>query len=57
MGASVFPKEILRASKRWASGSTPTSDTGESLRPVATAAFEQPSLFVDEVRAFFRTVR
>ncbi len=58
MGASVFPKEILRASKRWASRQY--SDIrywGEPAAGGHFAAFEQPSLFVDEVRAFFRTVR
>jgi len=58
MGGSVFPKEIFRASKRWASHRF--SDIrywGEPPVGGHFAAFEQPAIFVDEVRNFFRTVR
>jgi pimeloyl-ACP methyl ester carboxylesterase len=58
MGASVFPKEIFRASKRWAARQY--SDIrywGEPAIGGHFAAFEQPALFVSEVRNFFRTVR
>lgn len=58
MGASVFPKEIFRCSRRWASRQY------QDIRywnepPVGGhfAAFEQPALFVDEVRACFRLLR
>jgi pimeloyl-ACP methyl ester carboxylesterase len=57
-GASVFPKEIFRASRRWAARQY--SDIrywGEPKVGGHFAAFEQPALFVDEVRNFFRTVR
>ena len=58
MGGSVFPKEIFRASKRWAAHRF--SDIrywGEPTVGGHFAAFEQPEIFVDEVRSFFRTVR
>jgi pimeloyl-ACP methyl ester carboxylesterase len=58
MGASIFPKEIFRASRRWAAHRF--SDIrywGEPKVGGHFAAFEQPEIFVDEVRSFFRTVR
>ena len=58
MGGSVFPKEIFRSSRRWASRQF--SDIrywGEPQVGGHFAAFEQPALFTEEVRAFFRTVR
>jgi pimeloyl-ACP methyl ester carboxylesterase len=58
MGGSVFPKEIFRCSQRWAARQF--HDIRYWNEPAAGghfAAFEQPALFVEEVRAFFRTVR
>ena len=58
MGGSLFPKEIFRASRRWAARQY--QDIRYWSEPSIGghfAAFEQPALFVDEVRAFFRTVR
>jgi pimeloyl-ACP methyl ester carboxylesterase len=58
MGGSVFPKEIFRSSRRWASRQF--SDIrywGEPKVGGHFAAFEQPAIFVEEVRNFFRTVR
>jgi hypothetical protein len=58
MGASIFPKEIFRPSRRWASRQY--SDIrwwGEPKAGGHFAAFEQPETFVEEVRGFFRTVR
>jgi pimeloyl-ACP methyl ester carboxylesterase len=58
MGASVFPKEIFRASKRWAAHQfQDIRFWSEPERGGHFAAFEQPEQFVDDVRAFFRTVR
>lgn len=57
-GASSFPKEILGVSERWAR--TRFTDLRWFNAPDQGghfAAFEQPELFVDEVRGFFRTVR
>jgi pimeloyl-ACP methyl ester carboxylesterase len=58
MGGSVFPKEVFRASRRWAARQF--QDIRYWSEPSVGghfAAFEQPELFVDEVRACFRTVR
>jgi pimeloyl-ACP methyl ester carboxylesterase len=58
MGATIFPKEIFRASRRWAERTfTDIRHWGEPAVGGHFAAFEQPALFVDEVRAFFRTIR
>jgi pimeloyl-ACP methyl ester carboxylesterase len=58
LGCSVFPKEIFRASRRWAEKAYPTLRYfGEPPRGGHFAAFEQPELFVQEVRAAFRAFR
>lgn len=58
MGASVFPKEIFHCSRRWASRQfQDIRYWNKPPRGGHFAAFEQPALFVDEVRGFFRTVR
>ena len=57
-GVSMFPKEIFRASKRWVEDRFTnlihfnTLDKGGHF-----AAFEQPMLFVDELRTCFGHVR
>jgi pimeloyl-ACP methyl ester carboxylesterase len=57
-GVSSFPKEILGVSERWArTRFTDLRWYGAPARGGHFAAFEQPSLFVDEVRGFFGTVR
>ena len=57
-GMSIFPKEIFRASRRWAERRFLDIRYWNELdRGGHFAAFEQPGIFVDEVRAFFRTVR
>ncbi len=57
-GMSIFPKEIMRASRRWAEQRfTDIRYWNELDRGGHFAAFEQPELFVEEVRASFRTVR
>jgi pimeloyl-ACP methyl ester carboxylesterase len=56
--ASVFPKEIFRPSRRWAEQALPDLRYFNELpRGGHFAAFEQPELFVEEVRAAFRTMR
>jgi pimeloyl-ACP methyl ester carboxylesterase len=58
VGCSVFPKEIFRASRRWAEKGYPDLRYwGEPPRGGHFAAFEQPDLFVQEVRAAFRAFR
>jgi epoxide hydrolase len=57
-GCSIFPKEIQRPSRRWAAKRfVDIRHWNELDRGGHFAAFEQPDLFVDEVRAFFRQLR
>ena len=57
-GCSVFPKEIFRPSRRWAEKRfTDLRHWNEVGKGGHFAAFEQPGLFVEELRTFFRTVR
>jgi epoxide hydrolase len=57
-GCSIFPKELQRPSRRWAERRfLDIRHWGEPNRGGHFAAFEQPELFVDEVRAFFAHVR
>jgi pimeloyl-ACP methyl ester carboxylesterase len=57
-GCSIFPKEIQRPSRRWAEKRfLDIRYWNEPDRGGHFAAFEQPDLFVEEVRAFFRLVR
>jgi pimeloyl-ACP methyl ester carboxylesterase len=57
-GYSVFPKEIYRAPRRWAERCTPQLIHWNELgKGGHFAAFEQPDLFVDEIRTCFRNVR
>lgn len=58
VAASIFPHEIFRASRRWAEKRYPTLHHFNELpRGGHFAAWEQPALFVEEVRAGFRAVR
>ena len=57
-GASIFPKEIFRSSRRWAEKQfADLRYWGEPEKGGHFAAFEQPELFVAEVRAAFRAFR
>jgi pimeloyl-ACP methyl ester carboxylesterase len=57
-GLSIFPKEIFRSSRRWAEHRyADIRHWNEVDKGGHFAAFEQPALFVDEVRTFFRQVR
>ena len=57
-GCSIFPKEIYRPSRRWAEPLfTDLRYWNEPDRGGHFAALEQPALFVDEVRAAFRSFR
>ena len=57
-GCSVFPKELQRPSRRWAEKRFPDIRYwNEPSRGGHFAAFEQPDLFVDEVRTCFRELR
>jgi pimeloyl-ACP methyl ester carboxylesterase len=58
VGASMFPKEILQVPKHWAEAAYPDLRYwNEPERGGHFAAFEQPEIFVTEVRNFFRLVR
>ena len=57
-GCSIFPKENPRPSRRWAAKRFVNIHYwNEPDRGGHFAAFEQPALFVDEVRACFRPLR
>ena len=55
VGCSIFPKEIFRASKRWASKCYTNLIHFETLdKGGHFAAFEQPEIFVEQIRDCFR---
>ena len=57
-GCSIFPREIMRMSRRWAASRfTDIVYWNELDRGGHFAAFERPDTFVDELRSFFRLVR
>lgn len=57
-GISVFPREIFRTSRRWAEARfTDLRHFNELDRGGHFAAFEQPDLFVTELREAFRSMR
>jgi pimeloyl-ACP methyl ester carboxylesterase len=58
VGCSIFPKEIFRTSRRWAEKRFEKLIHFEEMEKGGHfAAFEQPELYVREVRACFRKVR
>jgi pimeloyl-ACP methyl ester carboxylesterase len=58
VGCSMFPKEIFRASKRWAEKYFPELIYWNDLEKGGHfAAFEQPETFVNELRSCFRQLR
>jgi pimeloyl-ACP methyl ester carboxylesterase len=57
-GVAVFPKEIVPPVRRWLEPRyTDIRHWSEMPKGGHFGAFEQPELFVDEVRTFFRTLR
>ena len=57
-GVAVFPKEIVPPVRRWMeSGFTDIRHWSEMTKGGHFAAFEQPELFVADVRACFRNLR
>ena len=57
-GCSIFPKEIIRCSRRWAEKRFHNIVYWNELdKGGHFAAFEQPETFVNEVRSCFRTLR
>jgi len=58
VGAAVFPKDVARPIRRWAENIFPSlTRWTEFDRGGHFAAMEQPKLFVNDVRAFARTLR
>ena len=58
VGCTIFPGEMNRTSRRWAEAQYPDLVYfSEVDRGGHFAAWEQPELFVDEVRASFRAMR
>ncbi|MFN0144399.1 MAG: epoxide hydrolase family protein [Mycobacterium sp.] len=53
-GVASFPKEILKAPRSWCEAGYNITHWTEMPRGGHFAAFEQPQLFVEDVRAFFR---
>ena len=54
----MFPKEIFQASRRWVEKRfTQLVHWNELDKGGHFGAWEQPDLFVDDVRAFFATIR
>ncbi len=56
-GVAAFPKEILPTPRSWCEAVYNITHWSVMPRGGHFAAFEQPGLFVDDVRAFFATVR
>ena len=56
-GVAAFPKEILRTPRRWCEAAYNITHWTTMPRGGHFAALERPDLFVDDVRAFFATVR
>ena len=57
-GCSIFPKEIIRCSRRWAEKRFHNIVYWNELEKGGHfAAFEQPETFVNEIRACFRGLR
>ena len=58
VGCSIFPREIAPAPRRWAQRVYPNLIHWNELdRGGHFAAFEQPGLFIDELRNCFRSLR
>lgn len=58
VACSIYPREIFRASRRWAERKYPNIVHWNELeRGGHFAAFEQPGVFVEELRTGFRAMR
>jgi hypothetical protein len=55
-GVAAFPKEILKAPRSWCEARYNLTRGADMPRGGHVAAYEQPGLFVDDVRAFYGTV-
>lgn len=58
VGCSIYPREIFRSSRRWAEKRFSKLNYWNELdKGGHFAAFEQPEIFVDEIRKCFRLLR
>ena len=57
VGVADYPKEIMVAPRRWVERDNNIIHWSELPRGGHFAAMEEPELFVDDVRSFFRKVR
>lgn len=58
VGASIFPREVPRVSRRWAERRFPrVVQWREHDRGGHFAALERPDVVVDDIRSLFRTIR
>lgn len=56
-GVALFPKEIIKAPRPWLEAGFNLTQLNRFDRGGHFAALEEPDLFVEDVRTFFRTVR
>jgi pimeloyl-ACP methyl ester carboxylesterase len=56
-GCAIFPREIIRPPRLWAESRYNVTHWTEMPSGGHFAALEEPDLLVDDVRAFFRTLR
>lgn len=56
-GAAIFPKELFQPPRVWANNAYNITHWSRFDRGGHFAALEQPAVLVDDMRAFFRTVR
>ena len=56
-GIARFPKEIMRPPRSWCENSYNVTHWTDMPRGGHFGAFEQPQLYVEDVRAFFATLR
>ena len=56
-GVARYPKEVIRVPRAWVERRYNVTYWSTPPRGGHFAAMEQPALFVDDLRAFFRTVR
>jgi pimeloyl-ACP methyl ester carboxylesterase len=56
-GCAIFPKEIMKPPRRWAERAFNVQRWTKMPRGGHFAAMEEPGLLVDDVRAFFRSLR
>ena len=56
-GVASFPKEIIRSPRRWCEESYNITHWTTMPRGGHFGAFEQPELFINDLRIFFKTIR